>query len=335
MIKTESEIMRNWKGDKCKPLVSIISATYNHERYLADALDSFLMQETDFPFEILVGEDCSTDKTRTILIDYAKKYPNIIKPILWDKNVGASKNWITLFEKSKGEYIANCEGDDYWTTTNKLQTQFSQMLKNPLLDFSFHLSETVDMYGNIKKPKIDISQNKIYSVQDIIVADFHLVQTNTIMFKKMSLYNLDLGLLSQSPVGDVWIRIASSIPNGALFINQSMSAYRIRSSGSWSSTNKENEKFLAFVEKMLQSIEDFDLYWNYTYSKEFNIYKNMFIKTVMRKNIEQKTKQQFMKKYSKLLSLKNYTLWHLLYRHPSFLLFGKKIKYFMKGICDA
>ena len=121
--KTEQEIMKNWNGDISKPVVSICSITYNHEKFIAESIDSFLMQETDFPFEIVIGEDCSTDATKKVIEEYIEKYPNLIKLIISYDNVGMNKNFIRTMKSCKGEYIAICEGDDYWTDTKKIQIQ--------------------------------------------------------------------------------------------------------------------------------------------------------------------------------------------------------------------
>ena len=84
--RIEEEIMQNWEGDRNKPVVSICCVTYNHENYIAEAIDSFLMQETNFPFEVLIAEDYSTDNTAKIIREYERKYPNIIKPIYQKEN---------------------------------------------------------------------------------------------------------------------------------------------------------------------------------------------------------------------------------------------------------
>ena len=112
--KSEQEIIKSWKGDITIPVISISCVTYNHEKYISEAVDSFLMQETEYAFEVVIGEDCSTDKTLEIVKKYKEQYPRIIKLIEWPENVGAEKNWLTVLENCKGKYIANCEGDDYW-----------------------------------------------------------------------------------------------------------------------------------------------------------------------------------------------------------------------------
>lgn len=124
MIKrTEAEIMVNWKGDILHPVVSVCTITYNHEKYISEALNSFLMQETDFPFEIIIDDDCSPDNTIEIIMKYQKKFPNIIKANLRQKNIGAIQNFFSNIQRGNGKYIALCEGDDYWTDPLKLQKQ--------------------------------------------------------------------------------------------------------------------------------------------------------------------------------------------------------------------
>jgi glycosyltransferase involved in cell wall biosynthesis len=130
--KTEQDIIKNWKGDATKPLVSICTITYNHEMYIAEAIESFLMQETNFAFEIIIGEDSSTDDTANIIRKYAKQYPTIIKAIIREKNIGMIPNFMDTMMQASGKYIALCEGDDFWTDPKKLQMQvdFLELNKN-------------------------------------------------------------------------------------------------------------------------------------------------------------------------------------------------------------
>lgn len=128
---TEKEIMKNWQGDISEPVVSICCITYNHEKYIEEAIDSFLMQETNFPFEVVIGEDCSTDNTRKIVEKYKENYPNIIKLIVSENNVGMQANGQRTMDACKGEYIAACEGDDYWMDAEKLQIQKDFLESNP------------------------------------------------------------------------------------------------------------------------------------------------------------------------------------------------------------
>ena len=118
-------------SDKTQPMVSVLIATYNQEDYIAQTLDSILMQKCSFDFEIIIGEDCSTDKTREICVEYQKKYPDKIVLCLNETNKGLLDNYFDIFLKTRGKYIADCGGDDYWLSTSKLQDQVDLLEKYP------------------------------------------------------------------------------------------------------------------------------------------------------------------------------------------------------------
>ena len=109
------------------PQVSVVVLTYNHAEYLAQALDSILAQECAFAFEILVGEDCSTDATRAIALDYQRRYPERIRVVLSDANVGVLPNLRRVVARVRGRYVAFCEGDDYWHGTGRLAAQVAML----------------------------------------------------------------------------------------------------------------------------------------------------------------------------------------------------------------
>ena len=113
------------------PLVSVGMITYNHEPYIDQAIEGVLMQETDFPIELVIGEDCSTDRTREIVLEYQEKHPDLIRVITSDKNVGAHKNSWRTENSCRGKYIAFCEGDDYWHHSRKLQMQVDYLESHP------------------------------------------------------------------------------------------------------------------------------------------------------------------------------------------------------------
>jgi len=105
--------------------------TYNHAPFIAEAIEGVLQQKTNFPFELIIGEDCSTDGTREIVFEYQKKYPDIIRVITSDKNVGAKQNGLRTLKAGRGKYIAFCEGDDYWHHPLKIQKQADYLEKHP------------------------------------------------------------------------------------------------------------------------------------------------------------------------------------------------------------
>ena len=146
-------------SDKTQPMVSVLIATYNQEEYIAQTLDSILMQQCSFDFEIIIGEDCSTDKTREICFDYQKRYPEKIVLCLNETNKGLLDNYFDIFLKTRGKYIADCGGDDYWVSTNKLQEQVDLLENHPELslvasNWSMYIMQDgllVDAPGQIKE----------------------------------------------------------------------------------------------------------------------------------------------------------------------------------------
>ncbi|MGH7238758.1 MAG: glycosyltransferase, partial [Candidatus Saccharimonadales bacterium] len=106
-----------------KPVVSIHMSTYKHEKYIAAAIEGVVTQQYPFPFELIIGEDCSPDNTRQIVLDYQRRYPHIIRVLTAETNVGAKANTLRCRNAVRGDYIAICEGDDYWTDTSKLMRQ--------------------------------------------------------------------------------------------------------------------------------------------------------------------------------------------------------------------
>ena len=121
--------------------VQVICVTYNQKDYIREALDSFLMQKTNFKFEVLVGDDCSTDGTTEIVAEYAEKYPDIIKHVRREPNMGCLANFMDLCERADAKYVAFCDGDDYWTNENKLQKQYDFMEENIEYNVCAHLTK--------------------------------------------------------------------------------------------------------------------------------------------------------------------------------------------------
>lgn len=171
--ETEEKIMQYWTSDPSKPVVSICTLTYNHGPYIAEAIDSFLMQETDFPFEVLISEDCSTDNTVSIIREYEKKYPTIVKPIYQQENQYSKQikmNPTFNYPRAKGKYIALCEGDDYWTDPLKLQKQVDFLEEHDDYAISGHDAFIIDENGTHQKDSklLDI-EKKDFDGEDLIL----------------------------------------------------------------------------------------------------------------------------------------------------------------------
>lgn len=162
-----------------KPLVSVCLITYNQEKFIRETLDGILKQKTDFLFEVIIGEDCSTDNTRLICDEYIAKFPYKIRPLYHAKNVGMAQNWILTMKACKGKYIAICEGDDYWTDPLKLQKQADLMEAHPEYSMCAHNADILE-YGNLKKlPPINSTE---LDINDIIQKDWGIM-TASIMFR--------------------------------------------------------------------------------------------------------------------------------------------------------
>jgi len=121
----------NYMNKLNQPLVSICTTTYNREKYIGEAIESCMMQKTNFPFEMVISDNCSTDKTVEIIESYIQKFPDKIRLLKSDKNYGLMLNYIKSIEAGTGKYIADCDGDDYWIDEYKLQKQVDFLEANP------------------------------------------------------------------------------------------------------------------------------------------------------------------------------------------------------------
>ncbi|UPT76813.1 glycosyltransferase [Sulfurovum sp. XGS-02] len=268
--KNETEIMKNWSYTE-PPLMTVACITYNHESYISDALDGILMQETDFPFEVIVHDDCSIDKTVEILEKYVKEYPTIIKLILqkenqWSKGIMPGT---TIFNRASGKYIAICEGDDYWIDPHKLQIQLDEMRKVEDCQMSFH--SAIDQWEDgSKKDSITTKQangNRLFSTSEIVLGGGGFCPTASLIFEKEAVLNLPQWY-EEAPFGDYFLQIFGSIKGGALYIDRPMSVYRRNAAGSWSVSmlnieNKEKE-----FQRILKSYNDMDSYFNQQFHAE-------------------------------------------------------------------
>lgn len=151
------------------PLVSVCVITYNQEKYIGQCLEGVLMQKTSFPFEVVIGEDCSADNTRHIIRHFEEKYPDIIKPIYHHRNVGAARNHFEYcFTKITSPYIAICDGDDYWTDPDKLQKQVDFLEQHPECVLCFHRINSVDQDDRIIQQQEPAEAPILYSWKDIL-----------------------------------------------------------------------------------------------------------------------------------------------------------------------
>jgi glycosyltransferase involved in cell wall biosynthesis len=167
--------------------VSVCMITYNHERFIREAIDSVLMQKGDFDSELVIAEDCSTDSTRDILLEYQKKHPDRIRLLLNQKNIGGNHNLIHALSECKGEYIALLEGDDFWTSPEKLHKQVEYMDTHPECSLCFHKAIIFYDSNNLKKESLIPSRKikPVSTIEDLLQENF--IPTLSVMYRRKNI----------------------------------------------------------------------------------------------------------------------------------------------------
>ncbi len=236
-------------------LVSICCLTYNHKAFIRKAIDSFLNQKTKFKFEIVIGEDCSTDGTHEIVLDYFNKYGDLIRVMTSESNVGAINNELRTISACKGKYIAYCEGDDYWTDPYKLQKQVDFLEAHPDYglvhsDINVLNQETGDVTSAYNKTNhIQIPSGNIY---DFLMRPGHFIKTMTVCLRKEL---LDTYYLSNQQIIrqdwrlidiSLWLMIAQH--SKIHYMDEVMATYRLLPESM--SRSQSPEKLFAFHQKI-------------------------------------------------------------------------------------
>lgn len=248
---------------KEKIKVSILCLAYNHEKYIGKTLDSFINQDTNFQFEVIVHDDASTDNTTKIIKEYQKKYPRIIKPVFQEINQYPTHSGemiqTFLLPRALGEYICLCEGDDYWIDTKKIQKQVDFMDKNKDFSICFTKVKTLkngkllnDAHSNVY-PKL-LGDRTVFSLEDILLENF--IATCSVMYRKKDIVTpkIPTGL----PFGD-WTLNTLTAQNGKIkYINKAMAVYRVHQGGVWSSMSRyDREKtvlsFYSYINKYFKN----------------------------------------------------------------------------------
>ena len=220
--------------------VSICMLTCNHEKFIAQAIESVMMQKTDFVIELVIGEDCSTDNTRAICMEYQQKYPDTIKLLLPEKNLGATQNFIEIFQICKGKYIALCEGDDYWTDPYKLQKQVDLLEAYPNFTLCCHDWE-VNTDGIITPSPVHHKYKEIRFFNFETLPWTWITKTATLLFRKES---LDITILQRYQYSRDVHLVYHLLENGTgVFLPSVMAVYRVHGGGVWGqqNMNKRNE----------------------------------------------------------------------------------------------
>ncbi len=243
-IADSYELPNNVLKQVSRPLVSVRTSTYNHGPYIRQCIEGVLMQKTDFPFEFIIGEDFSTDETREIVFEYAGKYPDVIRVITADYNVGSKANGRRCIRACRGKYMAICEGDDYWTDPLKLQKQVDFLEAN----LSYGLIHTDYSVCNSGKNTV---LKKKYSwpsgdILNLLLFGVYNIGTLTVLFRKDIYDSIPRYYTNQKfKMGDLplWIELARVTK--VKYLPENTATYRVTDNSA--SHSNDIEKEIAFA----------------------------------------------------------------------------------------
>lgn len=217
-------------------MVSIQCMAFNHEPYIRQCLDGFVMQKTNFYFEAIIHDDASTDGTSDIIREYERMYPDIIKPIYqienqYSKHDGSIRR--ALDSKTRGKYIALCEGDDYWIDPLKLQKQVDFLEANPWCTMTCNRTMLYSVHQNkIVGENYCYNRDQIVDSKDVIQRGGLFISTCSILFRPSIIENYP-DYCKKCHVGDYPLQIMATMKGHIYYINKPMSVYRVENSSSW------------------------------------------------------------------------------------------------------
>lgn len=251
--------------------LSVLVMTYNHINFIRRALDSALMQETDFDFEILISEDCSTDGTREVVLDYHRQYPEKIRLLLSEQNIHSNQVVIRGIEAARGKYIALLDGDDYWTSPQKLQKQVDYLDQHPECAMCFHNALVVSEEGK-KDPWLwtPSDQKEISTLEDIWMGNF--IATCSTMFRNHLTGQIPDWYITMFPITDWPLHILNAERGHIGYVNEVMGVYRHHGAGFYSplSEAEKLQETLKFYKVMNRNMDfKYDRLINTAISKYF------------------------------------------------------------------
>ncbi len=256
------------------PLVSVLIITYNHEKYIRDAINGCLDQKSNFSYEIIIHDDASTDGTGEIVKEYAEKYPDLIIPIIQTENQ-YSKGFKFIPEilvpMAKGKYIAFCEGDDYWCDPNKLQKQVEIMENDSSISLCFTATKWIYEDGS-KKNKVMryFKKNHYLSSSEVILAGGGVTDIVSTVIRK-DIFTFIPHWYNLSPVGDAAIYLLSLVKGVFFYLNDITAVYRSGVRNSWTEKNKTSvENEVNYKLKLINMKDNFNKYTDGKFSSHIH-----------------------------------------------------------------
>lgn len=241
-----------------QPKVSVSLITYNHARYIEQAIESVLAQRTSFPFELVIGEDESSDGTREIVQRYAAAHPRLIRLHLHQRAANIAyqgrptgrQNFVHNLGSARGEYIALLDGDDYFTDPEKLQRQADFLDTNPRCGTCFHQVKFVNEANETLPTKPTPPSKTISSLHDLLGRQF-FANTASVMYRR-GLFPDFPEWFFRCPVGDFPLHVLNGLRGDFGFIDREMAAYRIHSGGVWAAASADDSAHTALARRELR-----------------------------------------------------------------------------------
>lgn len=242
--------------------LSVLIITYNHEKYIGKAIESALAQETDFDFEVVVGDDCSTDGTRKVIMDYMRRHPGKIIVPCGDRNVGANRNFIRSLAICRGKYVALLDGDDYWTSPKKLQTQVDYLENRQECVMCFHDVENIFEDFTGEPVYVQNDRQDTMDIEDILRDNF--IPTSSLVFRngfidKFPDWYYDL------PFGDWPFFVILSQFGKIGYIKEKMGVYRRRIGAATAGGAKSGPKCEMYIQGEIKTYKVLDRYFQGRY----------------------------------------------------------------------
>jgi glycosyltransferase involved in cell wall biosynthesis len=255
-------------------LLSVCLITYNHAKYIREAINSILIQKVNFSWELIIADDYSTDGTREIVLEYKERYPELIILILQEKNVGAAQNFMDLISASSSKYMAYLEGDDYWTDPCKLQKQVDFLDAHP--DFSIVFTRTEVFSEDGERPGYEIPPPDIesYSLENLLKVNF--IAACSVMYRQRPIKEFPTWLYHMD-MQDWPLHILYAQHGNIGFLDEKMAKYRIHAKSNFSS-----RKILQNYLSMIKFYRIINSHLNFNYSKSIYLFQGEIYRAIAR-----------------------------------------------------
>ncbi len=284
------------------PLVSVCCLTYNHQDTIAQAIEGVLAQQTDFPIELIIHDDASTDRTPEIVREYAARYPDLIRPIFQTENQYHNCNLAKTFVNPiiRGSYVAICEGDDFWTDPNKLQIQIDCMKQDPEIALCFHAVEQLDTDGSLM-PYRPLKASGQVATELVIKRGGMFCPSVSLVFRR-DVMDAWPAFRDAADVYDYPSQVLAAVMGKVYYIDRPMGTYRFASEGSWTANQVRATDFV-HIENEVNWLGLFNEYTEKRYQSAIDYHLAHLYFTEYRKNIDPQMKQK-VKQYTANLTLR-------------------------------